>query len=91
MLGDAYEYARNGCSLHGIALYLGELNGICYYTCTKCGQGANGGNVAGRDATTPTRLSATIKETEEDCLVLTGNVSILNAVSTTKRISRIQL
>jgi hypothetical protein len=48
-------------------------------------------NVPGRDATTPTRLSATIKETEEDCLVVTGNVSILNAVSTTKRISRIQL
>ena len=49
------------------------------------------GNVAGRDATTPTRLSATIEETEEECLVRTGNVSILNAVSTTKRISIIQL
>ena len=48
-------------------------------------------NVAGRDATTPTRLSATIEKTEEDCLVFTGIVSILNAVSTTKRISIIQL
>jgi len=48
-------------------------------------------NVAGRDATTPTRLSATIEKTEEDSLVLTGIVSILNAVSTTKRISTIQL
>ena len=48
-------------------------------------------NVAGRDATTPTRLSATIEKTEEECLVLTGNASILNAVSTTKRISIIQL
>jgi hypothetical protein len=47
--------------------------------------------VAGRDVTTPTRLSATIEKTEEDCLVLTGIVSILNAVSTTKRISIIQL
>jgi hypothetical protein len=48
-------------------------------------------NVAGRDANTPIRLSATIEKAEEDRLVLTGIVSILNAVSTTKRISIIQL
>jgi hypothetical protein len=47
MLGDAYECAKNGCGLHGKALNLGEINGICYYTCIKCGQGNNGGKCTG--------------------------------------------
>jgi hypothetical protein len=47
-------------------------------------------NAAGRDATTPTRLLATIEEKEWDSWVSTGNVPILNAVSTAKRISIIQ-
>ncbi len=48
-------------------------------------------NVVGSIVIMTTRLSNTIREMEEEFLVLIGNVSTLNVVSTTKRISIIQL